>query len=60
MKKPILSYEGHVKIYRPPFCDHCAEWTEVCVVEMVYNVSLRNYEYLFINIVHLCKLCYIL
>ncbi|KAH1213470.1 hypothetical protein GmHk_14G041426 [Glycine max] len=25
----VCNSEGHVKIYRPPFCDYCAEWIEV-------------------------------
>jgi len=31
----VCTSEGHVKIYRPPFCDYCAEWIEVCVMEMI-------------------------
>ncbi|QHO53515.1 hypothetical protein DS421_2g48640 [Arachis hypogaea] len=34
------AHEGHVKVYRPPFCDFCSEWIEVV------NVSERLFEYL--------------
>ena len=36
----VCNSEGHVKIYRPPFCDYCAEWIEVCVVEVVNTAEL--------------------
>lgn len=37
----ICNSEGHVKVYRPPFCDFRAEWIEVCVVEVVNPVELE-------------------
>ncbi|XP_072091445.1 uncharacterized protein [Arachis hypogaea] len=36
----VCTSEGHVKVYRPPFCDFCSEWIEVV------NVSERLFEYL--------------
>ncbi|CAL0303395.1 unnamed protein product [Lupinus luteus] len=34
----VCTTEGHVKIYRPPFCDFCAEWIEVVdITEMLYG-----------------------
>ncbi|XP_027366497.1 uncharacterized protein LOC113872844 [Abrus precatorius] len=36
----VCTYEGHVKIYRPPFCDYCAEWIEVV------DITKQLYEYL--------------
>ncbi|XP_060675543.1 uncharacterized protein LOC107404763 isoform X2 [Ziziphus jujuba] len=36
----VCTTEGRVKLYRPPFCDFCAEWIEVV------DVSNRLYEYL--------------
>ncbi|KAL9324238.1 hypothetical protein ACSQ67_009095 [Phaseolus vulgaris] len=34
----VCTSEGHVKIYRPPFCDYCAEWIEVV------DITKRLYE----------------
>ncbi|XP_022637111.1 uncharacterized protein LOC106762530 isoform X5 [Vigna radiata var. radiata] len=31
----VCTSEGHVKIYRPPFCDYCAEWIEIHQKEIV-------------------------
>ncbi|KAH9780346.1 WD REPEATS REGION domain-containing protein [Citrus sinensis] len=36
----VCTTEGHVKIYRPPFCDFGAEWIEVV------DISDRLYDYL--------------
>lgn len=36
----VCTSEGHVKIYRPPFCDYCAEWIEVCGAEVVTTAEL--------------------
>ncbi|MED6127088.1 hypothetical protein PIB30_084815 [Stylosanthes scabra] len=36
----VCTSEGHVKVYRPPFCDFCSEWIEVV------NISERLFEYL--------------
>ncbi|XP_057418381.1 uncharacterized protein LOC130712569 isoform X2 [Lotus japonicus] len=34
----VCTSEGHVKVYRPPFCDFCAEWIEVLdITEMLYE-----------------------
>ncbi|CAL5189916.1 unnamed protein product [Lathyrus oleraceus] len=34
----ICTSEGHVKVYRPPFCDFCAEWVEVVdITEMLFK-----------------------
>ncbi|KAL5137529.1 hypothetical protein HKD37_10G027882 [Glycine soja] len=35
----VCNSEGHVKIYRPPFCDYCAEWIEVV------DITKRLYDY---------------
>ncbi|KAK7392844.1 hypothetical protein VNO78_21294 [Psophocarpus tetragonolobus] len=35
----VCTSEGHVKIYRPPFCDYCAEWIEVV------DITKRLYDY---------------
>ncbi|XP_061365265.1 uncharacterized protein LOC133308636 isoform X2 [Gastrolobium bilobum] len=35
----VCTTEGHVKIYRPPFCDFCAEWIEVV------DITERLHEY---------------
>ncbi|RDY03369.1 hypothetical protein CR513_13056, partial [Mucuna pruriens] len=35
----VCTSEGHVKIYRPPFCDYCAEWIEVV------DITKRLHEY---------------
>ncbi|RHN56854.1 putative transcription factor IIIC, 90kDa subunit [Medicago truncatula] len=35
----VCTSEGHVKVYRPPFCDFCAEWIEVV------DITERMYEY---------------
>ncbi|KAF7816631.1 transducin/WD40 repeat protein [Senna tora] len=36
----VCTTEGNVKVYRPPFCDYCAEWIEVL------DITERMYEYL--------------
>lgn len=36
----VCTSEGHVKLYRPPFCDFCAEWIEV------FDITDRLYVYL--------------
>ncbi|KAG8661827.1 hypothetical protein MANES_01G042700v8 [Manihot esculenta] len=36
----VCTTEGHVKLYRSPFCDFCAEWIEVI------DISDRLYVYL--------------
>ncbi|XP_057428156.1 uncharacterized protein LOC130721379 isoform X2 [Lotus japonicus] len=34
----VCTSEGHVKVYRPPFCDFCAEWIEVLdISEMLHE-----------------------
>ncbi|KAK7278862.1 hypothetical protein RJT34_23901 [Clitoria ternatea] len=35
----VCTSDGHVKIYRPPFCDYCAEWIEVV------DITKRLYEH---------------
>ncbi|XP_012575561.1 uncharacterized protein [Cicer arietinum] len=35
----VCTSEGHVKVYRPPFCDFCAEWIEVV------DITDRLHEY---------------
>nr|KYP34426.1 hypothetical protein KK1_044616 [Cajanus cajan] len=35
----VCTSEGRVKIFRPPFCDYCAEWIEVV------DITKRLYEY---------------
>lgn len=37
----VCTTEGNVKVYRPPFCDFCAEWVEVCPMEFVCPVKLE-------------------
>ncbi|GLT48303.1 hypothetical protein SLA2020_219360 [Shorea laevis] len=36
----VCTLEGHVKLYRPPFCDFCAEWIET------FDITDRLYDYL--------------
>ncbi|GMI76518.1 hypothetical protein like AT3G49400 [Hibiscus trionum] len=36
----VCTTEGRVKLYRPPFCDFCAEWIEVL------DITERLYDYL--------------
>ncbi|XVF12758.1 hypothetical protein REPUB_Repub08aG0147000 [Reevesia pubescens] len=36
----VCTTEGRVKLYRPPFCDFCAEWIEVL------DITDRLYDYL--------------
>ncbi|KAI9097638.1 hypothetical protein K1719_025409 [Acacia pycnantha] len=36
----VCTTEGNVKVYRPPFCDFCAEWVEVL------DLTERLFEYL--------------
>ncbi|XP_045786388.1 uncharacterized protein LOC123881706 isoform X1 [Trifolium pratense] len=36
----VCTSEGHVKVYRPPFCDFCADWIEVV------DITERLFEYL--------------
>ncbi|XP_040930466.1 uncharacterized protein [Gossypium hirsutum] len=36
----VCTTEGRVKLYRPPFCDFCAEWVEVL------DLTDRLYDYL--------------
>lgn len=38
----VCNSEGHVKVYRPPFCDFCAEWIEVCAIEVVNFMDLES------------------
>ncbi|KAJ4835891.1 hypothetical protein Tsubulata_006149 [Turnera subulata] len=34
----VCTVEGRVKIYRPPYCDFCAEWIEVAdISDMLYD-----------------------
>ncbi|XP_022736492.1 uncharacterized protein LOC111289595 isoform X2 [Durio zibethinus] len=34
----VCTTEGRVKVYRPPFCDFCAEWIEVLdITDRLYN-----------------------
>ncbi|KAJ1409927.1 WD40/YVTN repeat-like-containing domain superfamily [Sesbania bispinosa] len=34
----VCTSEGHVKVYRPPYCDFCAEWIEVVdITERLYE-----------------------
>lgn len=34
----VCTSDGHVKVYRPPFCDFCAEWIEVVdITESLYE-----------------------
>lgn len=47
----VCTSEGHVKVYRPPFCDFCAEWIEVCAIEMA-NLWNWNVCYLFWFIIY--------
>jgi hypothetical protein len=35
----VCTSDGHVKVYRPPFCDFCAEWIEVCAIEVINFVE---------------------
>ncbi|GLT48305.1 hypothetical protein SLA2020_219370 [Shorea laevis] len=36
----VCTLEGHVKLFRPPFCDFCAEWIET------FDITDRLYDYL--------------
>ncbi|XP_054816404.1 uncharacterized protein LOC129316145 isoform X2 [Prosopis cineraria] len=40
----VCTTEGNVKVYRPPFCDFCAEWVEVHAA--VLDLTERLFEYL--------------
>ncbi|XP_022637108.1 uncharacterized protein LOC106762530 isoform X1 [Vigna radiata var. radiata] len=46
----VCTSEGHVKIYRPPFCDYCAEWIEVVDITKRLYENLKCTEFLDIGI----------
>ncbi|KAK4764871.1 hypothetical protein SAY86_025961 [Trapa natans] len=42
----ICTVEGHVKLYRPPFCDYSAEWIEVMDIseDLYYHLKKVNFK----------------
>ncbi|XP_022642519.1 uncharacterized protein LOC106771179 isoform X3 [Vigna radiata var. radiata] len=51
----VCTSEGHVKIYRPPFCDYCAEWIEVVDITKRLYENLKCTEFRCIGIATLDK-----
>ncbi|GKV25503.1 hypothetical protein SLEP1_g34936 [Rubroshorea leprosula] len=41
----ICTLQGHVKLYRPPFCDFCAEWIEVCICHELFADKPKNLKF---------------
>ncbi|KAK4754172.1 hypothetical protein SAY87_002276 [Trapa incisa] len=58
----ICTVEGHVKLYRPPFCDYSAEWIEVMDIseDLYYHLKKVNFKKRGIhslNNSHVCVCC---